>query len=101
MRDRFHAKEVWQRLGLPVDQCLAYMQGSESMRKYQSALFSRIVPTIKDIGLWGKKIQTAFAKMGILHLSQIDLDETTANDEQVANEFDARRQEITRIACDT
>src|SRR5512143_99473 len=53
MRDRFQAEEVWATLGLPVDECAAHMLESGFMQRYRSALFSRIVPVIKDIGLWG------------------------------------------------
>jgi len=36
------------------------------MRFYRRGLFMRIVPTPKDVGLWGKRIQTAFEDMGVL-----------------------------------
>src|ERR1051325_5759351 len=51
MRDRFGAEEVWATLGLPVDECAEYMLQSEFMKFYRSVLFTRIVPTMKDIGL--------------------------------------------------
>src|SRR5262245_47939958 len=52
MRDRFQAEEVWETLGLPVDECAAHMHESDFMRTYRTALFTRIVPAMKDIGLW-------------------------------------------------
>jgi hypothetical protein len=52
MRDRFQAEEVWATLGLPVGECTAYMLESGFMQEYRSRLFSRIVPVIRDIGLW-------------------------------------------------
>src|SRR5215471_9439208 len=66
MRDRFQAEEVWETLGLPVDRCARYMLDSGFMQNYRTALFSRIVPTIKDIGLWGPRIRRAYEDMGIL-----------------------------------
>ncbi len=51
MRDRFNQREVWDRLGLPVEECLRIVDQSESMRMFRSRIFSRIVPTVKDIGL--------------------------------------------------
>ncbi len=98
MRDRFGAEEVWETLGLPVDECAAYTLDSEFMRFYRSVLFSRIVPTMKDIGLWGDKIRTAYAKMGILGLADTNLGELSRHDERVAEELDARRAEIERVA---
>src|SRR5436190_22855345 len=52
MRDRFNQKEVWERLGLPVDECIEILDHSETMQLFRSRLFTRIVPTVKDIGLW-------------------------------------------------
>ena len=92
MRDRFLAEEVWEVLGLPVEECVAYVESSESMRLFRSMLFTRIVPTIKDIGLWGPKIRRAYAKMGILGFADVNTEELTRNDERVAEEFDARRR---------
>jgi len=98
MRDRFQAEEVWAALGLPVAECAAYMLESDFMRRYRSALFTRIVPAMKDIGLWGKKIRTAYANMGILGFADVDLSEIADRDERVAEDFDARRAEVERVA---
>ena len=91
MRDRFLAEEVWETLGLPVEECIGYVESSEMMRQFRSTLFSRIVPTIKDIGLWGPKIRRAYSNMGILGFADFNAEEMTDNDERVAQEFDARR----------
>jgi para-aminobenzoate N-oxygenase AurF len=98
MRDRFGAEEVWEALGMPVDECVAYTLESGLMKQYRTALFTRIVPVMKDIGLWGKKIRAAYAQMGILDLARTDLGEITRHDEHVAEQFDARRAEVERVA---
>jgi hypothetical protein len=98
MRDRFQAEEVWETLGLPVDECAEYMTGSGMMQSYRSALFSRIVPTIKDIGLWGPKIRAGYEKMGILGYANVDTEAMAAEDEHVAEEFDARYAEVEKTA---
>jgi hypothetical protein len=98
MRDRFQAEEVWATLGLPVDECAAYMLESGFMRQYRTALFTRIVPAMKDIGLWGDKIRAAYAQMGILGFADVDLSEISSRDEQVAEDFDARLAEIEQVA---
>ena len=64
LRDRFLAEEVWEVLGLPVEECKHYVERSEMMRIYRTSLFTRIVPTIKEIGLWGPRVQKAYADMG-------------------------------------
>jgi hypothetical protein len=61
MRDRFNQREVWERLGLPVEECLRIVDESEPMKIFRSRIFSRIVPTVKDIGLWGPQVQEASA----------------------------------------
>jgi len=98
MRDRFQAEEVWETLGLPVDECAAYMLESGFMQSYRSALFSRIVPIIKDIGLWGSKIRTGYEAMGILGYASVDVQAMSEKDEQVAREFDTRHAEIAKVA---
>jgi len=99
LRDRFLGDEVWETLGLPVDLCKGYVDRSELMKTYRSSLFMRIVPTIKDIGLWGPRIQKAYAQMGILGFADTDLEALGAHDEAVAMEIDQRRGEIARTAA--
>ena len=99
MRDRFQAEEVWGALGLPVDSCAAHMLDSGFMQNYRSLLFSRIVPVIKDIGLWGPKIRAAYGKMGILGYADVDPAALSARDEEVAEDFDRRHQEVLRVAA--
>ncbi|HVN27650.1 MAG TPA: ferritin-like domain-containing protein [Candidatus Binataceae bacterium] len=91
MRDRFTSHDVYQRLGLPVEQCIEWENESAGMKELRSALFTRIVPAIKDIGLWGPKVTKAYADMGVLAFGDINLEELSANDETVAEQFDAQR----------
>jgi hypothetical protein len=90
MRDRFLAEEVWETLGLPVEECVRYVDSSEELRNFRSRLFTRIVPTIKEIGLWGPKIRRAYANMGIIGFADADTEALTREDERVAEEFDRR-----------
>jgi len=94
MRDRFMAEEVWGRIGLPVDRCLAYQEDSEIMREYRKMLFTRIVPTIKDIGLWGPTVQKGYAQMGVLDFAEIDVQALMDYDDQYAQDLDARKQQV-------
>jgi hypothetical protein len=91
MRDRFLSEEVWETVGLPVETCIAWVEASQMMREFRSRLFTRIVPTIKDIGLWGPKIRRAYANMGIIGYADADTEAMMREDEQVAADFDARR----------
>jgi len=91
MRDRFNQVEVWEALGLPVKECIDYTLKSDGMAQFRTRLFTRIVPTLKDIGLWGPRIQTAFEDMGILEFGDIDAEALLDQDERVADEFDAKK----------
>jgi hypothetical protein len=101
MRDRFLAEEVWERLDLPVEECLRWVEASESQRLFRSLLFTRIVPTLRDIGLFGPAVKRAFAEMGVLGYADVDLDAVSAADERAAGEIDeARRRQVeTTIAA--
>ncbi len=88
MRDRFLGDEVWQALGLPVQECMAHTDGSDWMRRFRNYLFSRIVPNVKHIGLWGPRIRKAYGDMGILALAEVDAEAMQKEDEAVAERFD-------------
>ena len=57
---------------------------------FRGRLFSRVVPTVKDIGLWGERVQKAFAEMGVMDYAKIDVTEQLANDGKVAEDFDKK-----------
>ena len=92
MRDRFNQWEVWERLGLPAKECVEAVMTSESMGQFRTRLFSRIVPTVKDIGLWGSRVQKAFADMGVMSFAEVDAQAMLDNDDRVAEQFDAKRR---------
>ncbi len=97
MRDRFLAQEVWENLGLPLAECLGHVRDSEAQLQFRSLLFTRIAPTLKDIGLFGDRVQSAFADMGVLGYSGVDLDALSSDDERTAGEIDdARRRQVER-----
>jgi hypothetical protein len=99
MRDRFVGEEVWERLGLPQE-VTTYVENSEVMREFRNYLFTRIVPILKDIGLWGPRIREAFTDMGVIGFAEADLDAEMANDEQAAQELDDRMAQVRAVAAD-
>src|SRR6266567_1166120 len=90
MRDRFNQREVWERLGLPIEECLRIVDGSDTMKVFRGRIFSRIVPTVQDIGLWGPQLREAFAAMGAIDFASVDAGALLENDARVADEFDTR-----------
>jgi para-aminobenzoate N-oxygenase AurF len=91
LRDRFLAEEVWDHIGLNAAECVDYVKQSEMMQIFRKMLFSRIVPTVKDLGLFGDKVQRAFEDMGVIEFQDTNPDDLSAADEALAQELDARR----------
>ncbi len=91
MRDRFLTEEVWETVGLPKERCMDFARESEVMQHFRTRLFNRIVPTIKDIGLWGPRIRAAYTDMGVMDMADVDAAEMLENDNKIAEEFDALR----------
>jgi 1,2-phenylacetyl-CoA epoxidase catalytic subunit len=91
MRDRFLAEEVWETIGLDGEECRKYVETSEMMQSFRKMLFSRIVPTIKDLGLWGPKVPEAYRDMGVIGFQDLNPDELSAADEEIARDLDRRR----------
>jgi P-aminobenzoate N-oxygenase AurF len=91
MRDRFRGQEIWEHLGLDRADCEQTVVNSPLMQAYQALLFSRIVPCVKDIGLWGPRVQRAYADMGVLDMAGIDLDALMKADEDLAEQVDAQK----------
>ena len=66
MRDRFLFQQVWEKVGLPVDECVKIAMNNEGQRQFRMLLFSKIVPAIKRIGLLSDRQRTRFQELGIL-----------------------------------
>jgi hypothetical protein len=81
---------VWERLGLPQQMLDDIHYNSKQMNSFRGRLFSRVVPTIKDIGLWGPRVQKAFAEMGVMDYASVDVAEQLARDGAIAEEFDRK-----------
>src|SRR5882724_3457655 len=81
LRDRFLGQEVWRTLDYDGEECCRYVEESELLKFYRRALFMRIVPTLKAIGLWGRRIQAAFEDMGVLEFASLDPEEGMRADE--------------------
>ncbi len=94
MRDRLRGQEVWENLGFPVQECLDYADQSAFQQMFRSLLFTRIVPIVKDIGLWGEKVQKAYADMGVLDMAGVDLGALMKADEDIADNLDRERAAI-------
>jgi hypothetical protein len=95
MRDRLLGEEVWRNLGFNVEECMEYVNNSPFVQEFRKMLFSRIVPAIKEIGLWGPIVQKGYTDMGVMPFAELNPEELSAYDETVAIRFDEERQKMT------
>ena len=72
MRDRFLARDVWETMGVPVDECCTYALHAPSMLEFRRMLFSKIVPNVKKLGLLDDWLRVRFAELGILQYESLD-----------------------------
>ncbi len=66
MRDRFLFQQVWEKMGLPMKECMDIAMNNEGQRQFRQVLFSKIVPAVKRIGLLSDRQRERFAGLGIL-----------------------------------
>ncbi len=99
MRDRFEGREIYEALDLPVEECVELTKNSEINKLFRTLLFQRIVPVVKDIGLWGPRIRAAYEDMGVMHFADTDIDALQADDERIAADFDARKAYVSAVAA--
>jgi hypothetical protein len=75
MRDRFLAQEVWEVLGLPVKECTEIMKRNPVQIDFRKALFSKVVPSVKKLGLldfgdgW---LRNKFGELGVLKYEDLE-----------------------------
>ena len=101
MRDRLRGVEVLENFGIPRQEAEQLSEESEFLHLFRKLLFSRIVPCVKDIGLWGERLQKAYVDMGVFELGDSNLDLLMAQDEEIAEQLDRDRfaaEEQARVA---
>jgi hypothetical protein len=91
MRDRITNREVWERMGLDPDECIAYSDESEIAKQFRYRLFSKIVPNVKSLGLLSDRQRGRFQELGIL---QYETNTTSDVDQDVEEERRIRAGEI-------
>jgi hypothetical protein len=101
MRDRLRGAEVLEDFGIPRAEAEELSERSEYLQLFRRLLFSRIVPCVKDIGLWGERLQRAYLDMGVFDMGDSNLDLLMSQDEEIAEQLDAERfaaEESARVA---
>ncbi|MFJ8644666.1 ferritin-like domain-containing protein [Streptomyces sp. NPDC093546] len=101
MRDRLRGVEVLENFGISKKEAALVSEESGTLRLFRKLLFSRIVPCVKDIGLWGERLQKAYLDMGVFDLGDSNLDLLMTQDEEIAERLDRERfavEEAERVA---
>jgi len=93
LRDRFNSPEMWERLGMDWKDIQPVIDRAEGQIRFRKRLFSRIVPTVRDIGLWSERVQKAYADLGGIQYANTNAQEMLDNDAKVAEEFDKKMRE--------
>jgi hypothetical protein len=91
MRDRLRGNEIYENLGLTPSEAREITGHSEYNTGFQSLLLRRLVPCVRDIGLWSDRLRAAYADMGVLDYARADLETLMRSDEEIAEQLDARR----------
>jgi hypothetical protein len=106
MRDRIRGEEIWENFGIPRREIKEIVDNSDFLRMFRSLLFSRIVPCVRDIGLWSERVREAYAGLGVIGLARQDLEALMRQDEDIAERLDrarfaseeaARRAEVNQV----
>lgn len=93
LRDRFNSPEMWEQLGYSPKDVLPVIDAAEGQVRFRKRLFSRIVPTVRDIGLWSEKVRQAYTDLGGIQYEKTDAQAMLDNDARVAEDFDRQMRE--------
>lgn len=93
LRDRFNSPEMWEQLGYDPKDVLPVVDAAEGQIRFRKRLFSRIVPTVRDIGLWSEKVRRAYTELGGIQYENTDAQAMLDNDARVAEDFDRQMRE--------
>ena len=93
LSERLRSREMWEKLGYEPDEVMKAIAGSDGAIRYRMRLFSRIVPTVRDIGLWSPRVQKAFTDLGVMKYATTDAEAMLEKDSRVAEDFDRQMKE--------
>ena len=70
---------------------MEFTEHSPVQQAFRTLLFSRIVPCVRDIGLWGPKVQRAYTDLGVIDAADSDLEALMRADEEIAERVDEEK----------
>lgn len=73
MRDRFLLDDVWERMGIDVEEGKKFANEAFPMIAFRQMLFSKIVPNINKLGLLTDRVRPHFEALGVIqHEHNVD-----------------------------
>ncbi|MEU0742910.1 diiron oxygenase [Streptomyces sp. NPDC006134] len=91
MRHRLRGTDVLENFGVPRTAAVRIAEESGYLRTFRRALFSRIAPCVRDIGLWSPEVREAFADLCDGDVRGGDLERLMRRDDEIAEALDAER----------
>ena len=67
MYDRFLLEQVWERIGIPVEEGKAFAANNPLMVVFRQQLFSKIVPNLKKLGLLSPRLRSLYESLDVIH----------------------------------
>ena len=92
MRDRFLAEEVWETLGLPVEECVAYVDSSASCATFARACSRASCRRSRTSACGDRRSAAPTPTWAFSATRDVDGEALMRDDERVAAQFDARGQ---------
>jgi hypothetical protein len=66
MYDRFLLEQVWEKMGVPVEEGRAFAARNPMMAMFRQMLFSKIVPNLNKLGLLTPRVRELYEKLDII-----------------------------------
>lgn len=66
IRDRFQPVQVWERLELPIDECMTEVTQAADFQAMQALIFSKVVPNLRKLGLITPRVRDGLETLGVL-----------------------------------
>ncbi|MFQ5477691.1 MAG: ferritin-like domain-containing protein [Candidatus Binatia bacterium] len=71
MRDRLLGREVYEKMGMDVRACIEIEFRDEMSKLFRRAMFSKIVPNVKKLGLLTDDLRRGFEELGVLEYENL------------------------------
>jgi hypothetical protein len=72
MYDRFMLEQVWERVGIPVEEGKAFAARNPLMMVFRQMLFAKIVPNLNKLGLMTPRVRGLYEDLGLLQFASAE-----------------------------